>query len=55
MADVMTEHLRDLSRQAGEALQSVVRRLRSLKDSLLGDRKGGANWLHFRGFFGKRR
>ena len=55
MADSLAEHLRDLSRQAGEAIQAATNELRSLKELLLGDKKGSKNWLRFRGFFSRRR
>ncbi len=55
MADGLTEHLRDLSRQAGEAIQLATNELRSLKELLLNDKKGSKNWLRFRGFFSGRR
>jgi hypothetical protein len=55
VADHLSEHLRDLSRQAGENMQSVVQQLRSLKELLLGDRHGGKKWLQYRGWFGNRR
>ncbi len=41
MADHLGEHLREISRLAGESLQAVVGKLRSLKELLLGDRHGG--------------
>jgi hypothetical protein len=55
MADGLAEHLRDLSREAGEAIQAATNELRSLKELLLGDKKGSKNWLRFRGFFSGRR
>ena len=55
MADSLAEHLRDLSRQAGEAIHAASNELRSLKELLLGDKKGSKNWLRFRGFFSGRR
>ena len=55
MADSLAEHLRDLSRQAGEAICATTNELRSLKELLLGDKKGSKNWLQFRGFFSSRR
>ena len=55
MADSLAEHLRDLSRQAGEAIHAATNELRSLKELLLGDKKGSKNWLRFRGFFSRRR
>jgi serine/threonine protein kinase len=55
MADQLAEYLRDLSRQAGEAAQSLIKPLQKLKETLLGDPKAGKNWLQYRGFFGKRR
>ena len=55
MADSLAEHLRDLSRQAGEAIRAATNELQSLKELLLGDKKGSKNWLRFRGFFSRRR
>ena len=55
MADSLAEHLRDLSSQAGEAIRATTDELRSLKELLLGDKKGSKNWLRFRGFFSCRR
>ena len=55
MADSLAEHLRDLSSQAGEAIHVTSNELRSLKEQLLGDKKGSKNWLRFRGFFSGRR
>jgi len=55
MADHLAEHLRDLSRQAGEAIQAAGNQSRSLRELLLGDKKGSKNWLRFRGFFANRR
>lgn len=55
MADSLAEHLRDLSRQAGEAIHAMTDEMRSLKELLLGDKKGSKNWLRFRGFFSGRR
>jgi hypothetical protein len=55
MADQLAEHLRDIGRQAGEAAQSLIKPMQSLKEALLGDPKAGKNWLQFRGYFSKRR
>jgi hypothetical protein len=55
MADSLAEHLRDLSRQAGEAIYAVTNELRLLRELLLGDKKGSKNWLRYRGFFSRRR
>ena len=54
MADSLAEHLRDLSRQAGEAIRVTTDELRSLKEQLLGDKKGSKHWLRSRGFFARR-
>ncbi len=54
-ADALAEHLRDLSRQAGAAIQSTIQELRSIKDVLLNDRKGSKHWVRFKGMFGNRR
>ena len=55
MADSLAEHLRDLSRQAGEAVHAATNNLRSLKELLLGDKQGSKHWLYFRGYFSGRR
>ncbi len=55
MADQLADHLRDIGRQAGEAAQSLIKPMQSLKEALLGDPNGGKNWLQFRGYFRKRR
>ena len=55
MADQLAEHLRDISRQAGEAAQSLIKPMQTLKETLLGDPKAGKNWLQYRGYFSKRR
>jgi hypothetical protein len=55
MADGLAEHLRGLSNRAGEAIRAATEQLRSLKELLLGDKKGSKNWLRFRGFFSRRR
>ena len=55
MADSLAEHLRTLSREAGEAIAAATAQLRSLKELLLGDKRGSKNWLRFRGYFAKRR
>jgi hypothetical protein len=54
MADHLGERLREISRLAGETLQAVVGKLRSLKELLLGDRQGGKRWLRYRGLFVRR-
>ncbi len=51
MADSLAEHLRNLSCQAGEAIRVATDELRSLKELLLGDKRGSKNWLRFRGLF----
>ena len=53
-ADCLAEHLRDLSRQAGDRLLAVTGQLQALRE-LLGDRKGSKNWLRFHGWFSSRR
>jgi len=55
LADSLTEHLRDLSGQAGDALRASADQLQSLKHQLLGDKRGGKDWLKFRGCFSARR
>ncbi len=55
MADQLADHLRDIGRQAGEAAQSLIKPMQSLKEALLGDPNAGKNWLQFRGYFSKRR
>ena len=55
MADSLAEHLRDLSRAAGEAIQAANNELRSLKELLLSDKQGSKNWLRYRGWFSGRR
>ena len=54
-ADQLADHLRELTRQAGEAAQSLIKPMQSLKETLLGDPNAGKNWLQFRGYFSKRR
>ena len=54
LADSLAEHLRDLSCRAGEAIHAVTSELRSLRETLLGDRRGSRHWLRFRGFFSRR-
>jgi hypothetical protein len=54
-ADCLADHLRDISRQAGDAIQSAERQTQSLRDLLLNDRKGSKDWLRFRGLFADRR
>jgi len=55
MADLLAEHLRDLSSQAGEAIRLTTNDLQSLRELLLADKDGSKNWLSFRGFFSARR
>ena len=55
MAAGLAEHLREITRQASEAAQSLVKPLQRLKETLLGDPNAGKNWLQFRGYFSKRR
>jgi hypothetical protein len=54
MADRLSEHLREISGLAGDALQATVGKLRALKELLLGDRNGGKNWLRYQGLFSRR-
>jgi hypothetical protein len=54
-ADCVTEHLRALSREAGESIKTVLQQLSSLKQTLLSDKNGGRGWLQWRGFAWNRR
>jgi hypothetical protein len=53
--ECVAEHLRTLTAKAGEGIQDSLRQLASLKQSLLGDKSGGRDWLRSRGFAWKRR
>jgi eukaryotic-like serine/threonine-protein kinase len=54
MTDALADHLRNLSGQAGDAMNAAAGQLRSLRDMLLADRKGSKNWLRYQGFFSSR-
>jgi serine/threonine protein kinase len=54
-ADQLAEHLREITRQAGEAAQSLVKPMQTLKEALLADAKAGKNWLQYRGYLSNRR
>jgi hypothetical protein len=55
VADALVTHLRELSGTAGEALRAAADKLRSLREALLSDRKGGESWLQLRGYGTNRR
>jgi eukaryotic-like serine/threonine-protein kinase len=53
VTDALAEHLRELSRQAGDAINAAANQLRSLKETLLADKHGSKNWLRYQGLFSK--
>jgi hypothetical protein len=54
-ADYVVERLRELSREAGELVQTRRHELCPLRETLLSDKNDGRDWLRFRGFFGGHR
>jgi len=55
VADGVAQHLRALSREAGELMQASLPQLALLKQTLLDDKNAGRGWLQFRGFAWNRR
>jgi hypothetical protein len=54
-ADYLTDHLRALSQEASESMQTTRREIRALEETLLNDKHGTRTWLRFRGFASRRR
>jgi hypothetical protein len=54
-AEYVVDYLRELSREAAEAVKARRNELHPLRETLLGDKSNGRDWLRFRGFGGKRR